>query len=70
MGELRHRLDLALKTSQGFLAAGLLGANQLHGAGAAQESVLSEIDLAHGPLAKEPRQLILTDLLRIEDGPP
>ena len=43
----RHRLHLALEAMQVGRVAGLLRADQLDGAGAAQQQVFGQVDLAH-----------------------
>jgi len=54
--------DLALEPRQGPRVAGAVGGNQFEGAGALQELVLGQVDLAHPPRAEPPSQAILAEL--------
>ena len=56
------RLHLALEPGQGDRVGPGLGLDQLQGAGALQELVLGEVDLAHAALAQLADELVLAEL--------
>ena len=56
------RLHLALEPGQGDRVGPGLGLDQLQGAGALQELVLGEVDLAHPALAQLAHELVLAEL--------
>ena len=56
------RLHLALEPGQGDRVGPGLGLDQLRGAGALQQLVLGEVDLAHPPFAQLADELVLAEL--------
>ena len=59
-------LDLALEPPHKLRVTGPVGTDQLDGAGAAQEDVLREIDLAHAPRPQTLLELVLAELAGLQ----
>ena len=66
VGERRHRLDSALKASERDGVIGYFRADQFKGAGAAQEAMFRQEDLAHAPFAQLAFERVLPQFARLQ----